>query len=41
MRGGGWIIELVDRVSIRKLAQPDELEDPLLLIRLLLGDALC
>src|SRR6516164_9003977 len=29
MRGGGWIIELVDRVSIRKLAQPDELEDPL------------
>src|SRR6516164_3035569 len=29
MRGGGRIIELVDRVSIRKLAQPDELEDPL------------
>src|SRR6516162_779148 len=29
MRGGGRIIELVDRVSIRKLAQPDELKDPL------------
>src|SRR6516164_6871503 len=29
MRDGGRIIELVDRVSIRKLAQPDELEDPL------------
>ena len=29
MRGGGRIIELVDRVRIRKLAQLDELEDPL------------
>jgi len=29
MRDGGRIAEFVERVIVRKLAQPDELEDPL------------
>src|SRR6516165_4077531 len=37
MRDAGRIVEFVDRVSICKLAQPDQLEDPLPPIQRQLG----